>query len=157
MATGVGVASGAEKLARRLALLDALAGLARVTAESQDSAAALDGFSAAVRPLIPHDWVNVAWLEDDRGRFHLLGAIAHQAGRSPARSQEGDVAAAGRAIVGHTLRTGMPQVFDDYRTDPRWADTAPEVRALIEREGLHAGLVVALRVGGRVIGALVLD
>ena len=49
MATGVGVASGAEKLARRLALLDALAGLARVTAESQDSAAALDGFSAAVR------------------------------------------------------------------------------------------------------------
>src|SRR5262245_55032564 len=67
------------------------------------------------------------------------------------------MATAGRAIMAHTLRTGEAQVFDDYRTDPHWTDMAPELRALVEREGLHAGLIVPLRVGGRVIGALVLD
>ncbi len=147
--------SAADGLATRLALLDALAGLAQVTAASHDSTTTLDGFSAAVRPLIPHDWVNVAWLEDDGRCFHLLGAVIDKAGGCPGGPQEGDLATDGSPLP-YTLRTGEPQVIDDYHADPRWADTAPAVRALLEREALRAGLVVALRVGGRVIGALVL-
>src|SRR5262245_29611669 len=84
-----------EQLAKRLTLLDALAGLAQVTAQSHDSATALDGFSAAVQPLIPHDWVNVAWLEEDQHHFHWIGAMVHQ-GESPrAECQEGNVATSG--------------------------------------------------------------
>ncbi len=145
-----------EELATRLALLDALAALAQVTAQSLDSATALDGFSAAVRPLIPHDWVNVAWLEADQRRYHLLGAMVRK-GESPCpECQEGDLLTAGSPLLAHTLRTGEPQLVADYPADPRWADSSPEERAFIEREGLRAGLLVALRVGGRVTGALVL-
>src|SRR5581483_8421619 len=43
----------------------------------------------------------------------------------------------------------------DYQTDPLWGEAGPSVRATIERENLHAGLSVALRLAGRVIGALV--
>ncbi|HEY7066109.1 MAG TPA: GAF domain-containing protein, partial [Chloroflexota bacterium] len=146
-----------ETLVARLRLLDALAGLARITAGSQDPVAALDGFSAALRPLIPHDWVNVAWLEDDQRRFHLLGPIVERPEPTSAGSQQGDYVAAGCPILSHTLTSGAPQVVDDYHADPRWPDVAAEIRAGVERRGLRAGLVVPLRVGGRIIGALVLD
>jgi DNA-binding NarL/FixJ family response regulator/signal transduction histidine kinase len=152
---GVDGESAAEALAARLALLDALAGLAQVTAGSHDSTTTLDGFSTAVRPLIPHDWVNVAWLEEDGRRFHLLGAVVDEAGGCAGGPQEGDLAADSSPLP-YTLRSGEPQVIDDYQAGPGWADVAPAVRALVEREGLHAALIVALRVGGRVIGALAL-
>src|SRR5262249_26841074 len=152
---GVDGKSAAEALGARLALLDALPGLAQVTAGSHDSTTTLDGFSTAVRPLIPHDWVNVAWLEEDGGRFHLLGAVVDEAGGCPGGPQEGDLAPDGSPLP-YTLRTGEPQVIDDYQAGPGWADVAPSVRALVEREGLHAALIVALRVGGRVIGAMAL-
>jgi signal transduction histidine kinase/DNA-binding NarL/FixJ family response regulator len=145
-----------EELATRLTLLDALAGLAQVTARSLDSATALDGFSAAVRPLIPHDWVNVAWLEEDQRRFHMIGAMASKGEEACAECQEGDLATAGCPFLAHTLRTGQPQLVDDYPADPRWAVSSPEVRALVTRAELRAGMSVALRVGGRVTGALVL-
>jgi len=149
-------ASIAEELATRLKLLDALARLARVTAESHDSAAALDGFSMAVRPLIPHDWVNVAWLEDDQHRFHLLGAAIHEADCAEAECQEGYIAIDSSPYLCHTLRTGESQLIEDCQTDPRWATAPAEMSAVVEREGLHAGLIVGLRVGGQVTGALAL-
>jgi DNA-binding NarL/FixJ family response regulator/signal transduction histidine kinase len=145
-----------EELATRLTLLDALAGLAQVTAQSLDSATALDGFSAAVRPLIPHDWVNVAWMEEDGRRFHMIGAMAQEGEAPCSECQEGDLATSGCPFLGHTLRTGQPRLLDDYPADPCWAESSREVRAFVERQGLRAGMSVALRVGGRVTGALVL-
>ncbi|HEY7067434.1 MAG TPA: GAF domain-containing protein, partial [Chloroflexota bacterium] len=145
-----------DELATRLTLLDALAGLAHVTAQSLDSATALDGFSAAVRPLIPHDWVNVAWLEDDQRRFHMIGAMTRADDAPCPECQEGDLETTGSPLLAHTLRSGEPLLVEDYPAHARWADTSPEVRALVEREGLRAGIFVALRVGGRITGALVL-
>ncbi len=141
-------------VADRLALLDALAGLARVTAESPDSAATLDGFSAAVQPLIPHDWVNLAWLQDDGQRFHLIGRIVGDGTASSPASRDGEIMADGSPAA-HTLRTGEPRLIADFQSDPLWAEAPPHVRAMAAREGLHAGISVALRLAGRVIGALV--
>jgi two-component system, NarL family, sensor kinase len=149
-----GDGSRAEDVAGRLALLDALAGLARVTAESPDSATTLDGFSVAVRPLIPHDWVNVAWLEDDGQRYHLLGRIVDADGQGKAPPEEGEVLTDHSPIT-HTLRTGEPRLMADYQQDPLWHHAAPHVRAMAERQGLRAGIAVALRLAGRIIGALV--
>lgn len=155
-ALGLDDASIADELRTRLMLLDAQAELARVTAESHDSATALDGFSAAVRPLIPHEWVNVAWLEDGHNRYHLLGTVVDRGGGSHARRHEGDLATLGSPVLAHTLYSGEAQLIDDYQTDPRWANATPQIRSFAAEHGLHAGLLVALRVGGRVIGALVL-
>jgi signal transduction histidine kinase/DNA-binding NarL/FixJ family response regulator len=149
-----GEGSRPDDVAGRLALLDALAGLARVTAESPDSATTLDGFSVAVRPLIPHDWVNVAWLEADGQRYHLLGRVVGADGQGEAPPEEGEVLTDHSPIT-HTLRTGEPRLMADYLRDPLWHEAAPHVRAMAARQGLRAGVAVALRLAGRIIGALV--
>src|SRR5437764_181676 len=123
--------SAVDGLATRLTLLDALAGLAHVTARSLDSATALDGFSAAVRSLIPHDWVNVAWLEEDQRRFHMIGAMARDEESPRPECQEGDLATSGCPFLVHALRTGEPQSVDDFPADPRAASSSPEIRAFV--------------------------
>ena len=141
-------------MAAELAVLEALGGLARITAEELDTAAALGAFSGAMARVIPHDWVNVAYLEADGQRFHLLGTFLTQAtGQVPAH-YTADVHTDGSPFR-HTLRTGEPRVVNDYPSDPLWAQAEPRVRALVEQMGLRAGLGVALRLRGRVIGALI--
>lgn len=136
------------------ALLDALAGLGRITAEELDTAAALDAFSGAMARVIPHDWVNVAYLEPDGRRFHLLGTFLRGSAGAGATHYTADATTDGSPFR-HTLRTGEPRIVADYQGDPLWARADPRVRALVEQMGLRSGLGVPLRLRGRVIGALI--
>lgn len=134
-------------------LLCALTELGRITAGDLDSAATLDAFSAAVEPLVPHELVNMAYLEPDGQHFHLLGGFDDDLRHTMPAHYVGSVATDGSPYR-HTLRTGEPRVIADYPNEPQFAQSEPRVRAVVEALGLRSGLSVPLRVRGQVIGVL---
>jgi transcriptional regulator with GAF, ATPase, and Fis domain len=136
-------------------LLPSLAAIARALEAEFDPRRFLDGFCARLWPLVPHDWLSIVYLDDERPTFSIFAEHAG-AGRLPeAEHYTTDFRRDCQLPVAdsplRSVLTGEAVRIDDLSIHPR---------GLVGRPGdgpptpLRAGLLVPLESGGRQVGAI---
>ncbi|HSD51850.1 MAG TPA: sigma 54-interacting transcriptional regulator, partial [Candidatus Methylomirabilis sp.] len=138
-------------------LLASLAAIGRSMQEQFDPRRFLGQFSAQIQGLIPHDRLVMDHLDEDGRTFTVFaehaprGPVLHRAYYTTAFDPQGRYVVAEWAI--RSVFAGEAMRVDDLRTDPRFSTPNPFEHKLQEA-GLRSALVVPLRSGGRIIGAL---
>jgi len=140
---------------------DLAASVADVAVSLRDDAPpthVLAALSDLLQPILPHDRLVVDHLDENRRTFRVF---AEHVVRGPVLHEDHYTTDAGRDARYTVAEWAIRPVFDgasmvvgDFGTDPRFADPNVFERRL-RADGVRAGLVVPLRCGGRVIGALV--
>ncbi len=138
-------------------LVASLAAIGRSMQEEFDPQRFLGQFSAQIQGLIPHDRLVMDHLDEDGRTFTVFaehaprGPVLHRAYYTTAFDPQGRYVVAEWAV--RSVFAGEAMRVDDLRTDPRFADPNPFEHKLQET-GLRSALVVPLRSGGRIIGAV---
>lgn len=138
-------------------LVESLAAIGRSMQEEFDPQRFLGQFSAQIQRPIPHDRLVMDHLDEDGRTFtvfaeHVIrGPVLHAAHYTTAFDPQG------RYVVEEcTIRrvfAGEPILVNDLRTDARFANPNPFERRL-QAADLRSAIVVPLRSGGRIIGAV---
>jgi DNA-binding NarL/FixJ family response regulator/signal transduction histidine kinase len=111
---------------------------------------ALDRLSAAVQELVPHDRIDIGWLEEGGKSFRFLRTIAEL----PECERPGEPERVDGSSLVPVLRDGAPLLVPDYLADRRWPAVHPRERRMVEQLGLRACVAVPLRLGQRTTGLL---
>jgi PAS domain S-box-containing protein len=96
--------------------------------------------------VVPHDYLAVC-LEDAEQQGYLV----HSLSPLPGQSLGGRVFSKGEGLPGRAMRTGRAHLVGDLAAI---TDGAPDLDGVLAQAGLHAALVVPVRRGIQVLGAL---
>ena len=114
----------------------------------------MEELSTALRPLVPHDRLDICYLAEDRRTFSVFGEHGASGFLPPTERYTTDLERPARFPVADSP---LAVVFDGdvlcarhLRADPHFVHHADEVRAA----GLESGVFVPLMTGSRVIGEL---
>src|SRR5438105_12771879 len=72
--------------------------------------AMIERLSAAIRPLVPHDWLDLAWADDDNRICYRIQSIA----QLPDRERPGPPELVADSILAPVLLDGLPLLVHDY-------------------------------------------
>ncbi|HSF03658.1 MAG TPA: GAF domain-containing protein, partial [Solirubrobacterales bacterium] len=140
-------------------LVASLAAIGHSMQDGLDPRRFLGEFSGQIQRLVPHDRLVIDYL-DDGGRTFTVFA-EHAVGPAPMLHEQHYTTTfdpGGRYVVAEwgiaPVFAGKPMRVDDFTTDPRFARPNAHERRVAEA-GLRSALLVPLRAGGRVGGALV--
>jgi transcriptional regulator with GAF, ATPase, and Fis domain len=139
-------------------LLHSLAAIGWPSQEEFSPRGFLAEFSARIARRIPHDRLVIDLLDEDGQTFTVLAEHAaqdltlHQEFYTTAFAPQGHYVAAEWVLRG--VFAGGALRVDDLATDPRFCAANPFERR-VQEAGLRSALLVPLRNGARVIGALV--
>ncbi len=144
----------AEPTPRESDLLVCLAAIGRALHAEFQPRLFLDELSTALRPLVPHDRLDIGYLAEDRRTFSVFAKHGAPAFLPATDRYTTDLERAERFPVADSP---LAVVFDgnvlcatDLLTDPRFV----RHREQLQTAGLRSGIVVPLLLGSRVIGAL---
>ena len=135
-------------------VLVCLAAFARALHDEFQPRAFLADFSTALQRFVPHDRLGIGYLADDGRTFSVFAEHGGAGFLPPTDRYTTDVRGATRFPVADSL---LAPVFDgellrvaDLPADPRFAESAADLRGT----GLRSGMFVPLFSGSRVIGSL---
>jgi two-component system response regulator HydG len=138
-----------------------VAGLAAAAVALRDDVApdrVLAGLSETLGAVLPHDRLVVDHLDENGRTFRVFaehvvrGPVLHEDHYTTDESGDARYTVAEWAL--RPVFDGVPMIVHDFASDPRFA--APnEFEARLHAGGVRAGLIVPLRSGGHVVGALV--
>jgi transcriptional regulator with GAF, ATPase, and Fis domain len=138
-------------------LLVSLTAIGRALEEEFDPRRFLEKFSAKLQGLLPHDRLVIDHLDEDGKTFSVFaehappGFLLHEEHYTTAFDPQSGYVVADWAI--RHVFAGESVLVHDFATDPRFATLNPYERRLLEA-GVHSGVGVPLRSGGRIIGAI---
>ena len=132
--------------ARERQLAELLWAFGEVVGHGLDPAEGLERLSATTRPLVPHDWVDIVWLEEGGTSFLTLHGIA----ALPASERPGRPEAIDGSGLEAVFRDGEPLVAVDVTVARRGAPRERRFPA----SGRWSRLAVPMRLGQRVTGLL---
>ena len=138
------------------ALVDSLCTASQSMRERLDPQRFLEAFSASLQPLVPHDRLVIDVLEDDGRAFTVFAEYIRSGPRLHETHYTAELGRERYLVAEWTIRAvfaGEAMRIPDFGTDPRWVHGNRYEREIVE-QGVHAALVLPLRSGGRVIGAL---
>jgi len=136
-------------------LLPALTALGRAMQEAFDPQRFLSEFSALVQPLLPHDRLVIAYIEEGGSlsvfaEHTLRGPALHEGRYTIAFDPGGRYTPTELALV--PVLAGEAMWVRDFQNDPRFPH-GPDRPELL-KTGLRSRAAVPLQSGGRIIGAL---
>jgi transcriptional regulator with GAF, ATPase, and Fis domain len=131
-----------------------LAAIARALCGEFEPRAFLADFSTALQPFVPHDWLGIGYLSDDRRTFSVFAEHGGPGFLPPTDRYTTDLRGAARFPVADSplasVFTGEILRVADLPADPRFADHAAQLHST----GLKSAMFVPLLSGSRVIGKL---
>jgi transcriptional regulator with GAF, ATPase, and Fis domain len=134
-----------------------LAAMARALHSEVDPRVVLDDFSTALRSLVPHDGVGIAYLADGRRTFSVFASHGEPGALPTTDRYTTGLQRAERFPVADSLLAavldGDVLVVSDLFADPRF-DRSVRYRDDVLAAGVRSAVFVPLLVGSRVIGAL---
>jgi Nif-specific regulatory protein len=144
-------------MVREWAASGCLAALASALHSEVHPRVVLDDFSTALRSLVPHDGVGIAYLADERRTFSVFADHGEPGALPTTDRYTTDVHRAERFPVADSplaaVLDGDVLVVSDLSADPRF-DRSVRYRDDLLAAGVRSAVFVPLPVGSRVIGAL---